>query len=69
MSPTATLTTIHQHIMWNRLISVVEEQVQAGSAPRGNDATGRKATGHSCLLGMSTSGWAGRDQFRKTFNR
>ena len=28
MSPTATLTTIHQHIMWNRLISVVEEQAQ-----------------------------------------
>ena len=28
MSPTATLSTIHQHIMWNRLISVVEEQAQ-----------------------------------------
>ena len=28
MSPTATLSTIHQHVMWNRLISVVEEQAQ-----------------------------------------
>ena len=28
MSSTATLSTIHQHIMWNRLISVVEEQAQ-----------------------------------------
>ena len=28
MSPTASLSTIHQHIMWNRLISVVEEQAQ-----------------------------------------
>ena len=28
MSHAATLSTIHQHIMWNRLISVVEEQAQ-----------------------------------------
>ena len=28
MSSTNTLSTIHQHIMWNRLISVVEEQAQ-----------------------------------------
>ena len=28
MNSTATLSTIHQHIMWNRLISVVEEQAQ-----------------------------------------
>ena len=28
MSNTASLSTIHQHIMWNRLISVVEEQAQ-----------------------------------------
>ena len=28
MSPTASLSAIHQHIMWNRLISVVEEQAQ-----------------------------------------
>ena len=28
MSHTTTLSTIHQHIMWNRLISVVEEQAQ-----------------------------------------
>ena len=28
MSPVASLSAIHQHIMWNRLISVVEEQAQ-----------------------------------------
>ena len=28
MSHTATLSKIHQHVMWNRLISVVEEQAQ-----------------------------------------
>ena len=29
MSKTSALSTIHMHVMWNRLISVVEEQAQA----------------------------------------
>ena len=36
MSNTASLSTIHQHVMWNRLISVVEEQAQMRSA-RGSE--------------------------------
>ena len=29
MSKPSALSTIHMHVMWNRLISVVEEQAQA----------------------------------------